>query len=418
MDYQIFPPEEITDAAIKLPLSKSITNRVMLLNALTGNKGSLRAIAECDDSAAMALGLSTDDATVNVGAAGTAMRFLTAFFSVKENRTVTLDGSERMRQRPIGPLVDALRSCGADITYTGEEGYPPLLINGHRLKGGAVTIDATISSQYISALLMVAPLMENGLTLTLAGEIASRPYIAMTLALMKQWGVESDFTGNVITVAPQAYTPVDFSVEADWSAASYWFEIASFSFADIKLLGLSDHSLQGDSRVATIFKNFGIEAEWDEEGALELNASPDITPRLTIDLSDCPDLAQTIVVTCCVLNLPFHITGLSTLKIKETDRLEALCDELLKLSFVIDRPDDSSLAWEGQRTPPRGDAPLTIDTYNDHRMAMAFAPVSLFLPGIVINDAEVVNKSYPGFWEHLRAIGFTIEEVNPAQSAE
>lgn len=416
MDYQIFPPEEITDAQIKLPLSKSISNRVLMINALTGNAGIIGEVAKCDDTDAMRRALDSDSAEINIGAAGTAMRFLTAYFAMQEGRTVTVDGTERMRQRPIGVLVDALRECGADISYTQEEGYPPLRITGKRLTGGSITVDGTISSQYISALLMAAPLMEQGLTITLTGEPVSRPYILMTLGLMRQWGVESDFYGNTITIAPQRYSAIDFCVEADWSAASYWFEIAAFSFGDIKLLGLEKESLQGDSRVKRLFSNFGIETEPDDEGALELNASPDITPRMVADLSDCPDLAQTVIVTCCVLNIPFRITGLSTLKIKETDRIAALCTELRKLSFVIGQPDDSTLEWEGERAPVDAEVPLSIDTYDDHRMAMAFAPVALFLPGIVIRDVEVVSKSYPDFWDHLRGIGFTLEPVNLSTS--
>lgn len=418
MDYQIFPPEEIVDARINLPLSKSISNRALMINALTGNSGSIKEVAKCDDTDVMQAALNSDSDSINIGAAGTAMRFLTAYFAMQEGRTVTIDGSERMRQRPIGLLVNALRECGADISYTQQEGYPPLAITGKKLTGGNITIDGSMSSQYISALLMAAPLMEKGLTLTLAGEIVSRPYILMTLGLMKQWGVESDFYGNTITIAPQQYKAIDFTVEADWSAASYWFETAAFSFGDIKLLGLDQNSLQGDSRVKQYFSNFGIEAQWDSEGALELNASPDITPRLTADLSDCPDLAQTIIVTCCVLNLPFHITGLSTLKIKETDRLAALCAELRKLSFVIGQPDDSTLEWEGARAPVDSEVPLAIDTYDDHRMAMAFAPVALFLPGIVIRNVEVVNKSYPEFWNDMRLTGFTLQEIKPAEVEE
>lgn len=410
MNYRIIPPEEIADAVIRLPLSKSISNRALLINALAGNKGSIAAVAQCDDTSAMMQALASTDDYINIGAAGTAMRFLTAYFAMQPGREVTLDGTERMRRRPVKILVDALRECGADIEYAGEEGFPPLKIKGRKLTGGDVSLPADVSSQYISALLMVAPYMERGLRLELTGTPVSTPYIAMTLGLMRRWGAAADTDGSVISVAPQTYTPVDFTVEADWSAASYWFELAAFSFGDIKLLGLGRDSLQGDSRVVDYFRNFGIEAEWDDRGALELNPSPDISPRINLDLTEQPDLAQTLTVTCCVLNLPFHITGLSTLKIKETDRLEALCTELRKLSFVIDRPDDSSLAWEGRRAPADASG-LAIDTYDDHRMALAFAPVAFFLPGIVIRHAEVVSKSYPEYWDHLRAIGFTLEEV-------
>lgn len=410
MDYQIFPPEEI-EAEIKLPLSKSISNRVLLINSLIGNRGSIESVAECDDTEAMKSALDSYSDNINVGAAGTAMRFLTAYFAVKDGHTVILDGSERMRERPIKALVDALNSCGASISYVGKEGYPPLKIQGTRLQGGEIVLDGSISSQYVSALLMIAPYMEGGLNLTLTGDIVSRPYIDMTLDLMKEWGVESEVSSNTFRVSPGGYSPIDFKVEADWSAASYWFEAAAFSFGDIKLDGLMKKSRQGDSRVAELFKNFGIESEWNETGQLELNASPDITPRLVVDLSEQPDLAQTLAVTCCVLNIPFYMTGLSTLRIKETDRLTALCNELAKLSFRVECVDDSALAWEGQRLPVTA-AAVAVDTYKDHRMAMAFAPVALFLPGIVIKDAGVVTKSYPGFWDDMRKAGFRIEEVS------
>jgi 3-phosphoshikimate 1-carboxyvinyltransferase len=319
-----------------------------------------------------------------------------------------------MKQRPIKVLVDALRACGADIQYVGNEGYPPLKITGKKLAGGEITLDASVSSQYISALLMTAPYMADGLTLTLSDTPVSLPYIKMTIGIMKQWGVACEFDENVIKIAPQPYKPIHFKVEADWSAASYWFELAAFSFADIRLNGLSPDSLQGDSAVNEIFKNFGIEAEWTDSSQLELTPSPDITPRLIIDLADQPDLAQTVVVTCCVLNIPFHITGLSTLKIKETDRLDALCTELRKLSFLVSQPDDVSLVWEGERVKPSDDG-IAIDTYKDHRMALAFAPVSYFVPGIVINDVEVVSKSYPDYWDHLRQIGFNLVPQTPAE---
>ena len=410
MDYQIFPPEEI-QAEIKLPLSKSISNRVLLINALAGNKGTIKSVAQCDDTDAMKAALSSSDETINIGAAGTAMRFLTAYFAVSEGRVVILDGSERMRQRPIKALVDALNSCGASISYLGAEGYPPLKIEGRRLKGGAITLDGSISSQYVSALLMVAPCMESGLALTLEGDVVSRPYIDMTLSLMKEWGVDSEVDGTTFKVPDSRYVPIEYSVEADWSAASYWFEIAAFSFGDIKLDGLKPKSLQGDSRVAKLFGNFGIEAEWDDAEGLELVASPDITPRFIADLSEQPDLAQTLVVTCCALNIPFHITGLATLKIKETDRLSALCGELRKLSFLIECENDSELSWTGQRVPVTAEE-VAIDTYKDHRMAMAFAPVAFFLPGLIIKDAGVVTKSYPEFWDDMRKAGFTIQDVS------
>lgn len=411
MDYCIFPPEEMPEGIIDLPLSKSISNRVLILNALTGNRGRIERTAECDDTAVMLTALSQTSDEVNIGAAGTAMRFLTAYFAMQPGRTVTITGTERMCNRPIALLVDALRQCGASIEYVDKEGYPPLKIHGCRLAGGDITLPASVSSQYVSALLMTAPLMEHGLKLTLTDGIVSLPYIKMTLGLMKEWGVDSDFTDNVITVEPQQYTPVDFKVEADWSAASYWYEIEALSSGDLSLRGLSRNSLQGDSHVADFFTGLGVNSEWDGD-VMELMPSPDLTPRITLDMSEQPDLAQTVVVTCAMLGLPFHITGLSTLKIKETDRLTALRDELRKLSFVIDIVDDNALEWEGARCPVDTSHPVVIDTYQDHRMAMAFAPVALYIPGLIIHNADVVTKSYPEYWDHLRSIGFTTKEVD------
>lgn len=409
MNCHIFPPEEFIETRVALPLSKSISNRALIINALTPNTIDLEQVAKCDDTDVMVSALSSTDSDINIGAAGTAMRFLTAYFAATPGRNVTLDGSERMRQRPISALVNALRDCGANITYTANEGFPPLSIKGSRLKGGNVSLPATISSQYISALLMIAPTMENGLTLTLEGDIISQPYILMTLSMMKSWGIESVFTQNVITIAPQTYKATQFNVEADWSAASYWYEIAALSSGDISLQGLDNNSLQGDSHIARLFEHFGINTSFDN-GITSLEPSPDTTPRLNIDLCDQPDVAQTIVVTACMLGIPFNITGLSTLKIKETDRLEALRCEMLKLGMELAIENDSKLSWDGNRMPI-SEIPA-IDTYKDHRMAMAFAPVALYIPGIIINDIDVVSKSYPDYWRHLQDAGFKFAQAD------
>lgn len=416
MNYRIFPPEEPMDAAIKLPLSKSISNRALIINALTDNALPIPEIAKCDDTDVMAAALASNDTTINIGAAGTAMRFLTAYFATQDGRTTILDGSERMRQRPIGALVDALRQCGAEIEYMGNDGFPPLKITGHNLNGGNISLPASISSQYISALLMISPLMEQGITLTLSGEIISRPYILMTLRMMEQWGVESEFTGNTITIAPQRYTPTEFSVEADWSASSYWYEIAALSASEFSLQGLNNPSVQGDSSIACIFEVLGAVTTY-EKGAIRIEPSPDLNGRLDIDLSEQPDLAQTIIVTCCMLGIPFHITGLSTLKIKETDRLAALVNELAKLSFRLEAERDSELIWDGSRLFVTDDE-IAIDTYDDHRMAMAFAPCAIYLPGLTINNAQVVTKSYPGYWDDLRSVGFTIVDADAPTDTE
>ena len=396
------------ETQVSLPLSKSISNRALVINALTDGALPLKKVAKCDDTDVMVAALSSDEACVNIGAAGTAMRFLTAYYSSQPGREIVIDGTERMRHRPIAVLVDALRACGATIEYVGEECYPPLRISGKKLHGGDITLSASVSSQYISALLMIAPTMEQGLRLTLEGDIISRPYIMMTLSMMRRWGVESEFVGNTITIAPQKYAPVDFEVEADWSAASYWYEIAALSSGDVSLCGVNSISVQGDSEISKYFEYLGITTHFDD-GIVELEPSPDLVPRLNIDLSDQPDLAQTIVVTSCMLGIPFHITGLSTLKIKETDRLEALRTEMLKLGMVLTIERDSELIWDGTRRPIY-EFPV-IDTYEDHRMAMAFAPVSIFIPGIVINNIEVVSKSYPDYWQHLQDAGFKFQEV-------
>lgn len=417
MDLQIFPPDDgFPQTIVKLPLSKSISNRALIINALTPEAIALPEVAACDDTDAIVHALANpDELAVDIGAAGTAMRFLTAYFAgLDDGRTRTVDGTERMRNRPIGRLVDALRQCGADIEYVGEEGFPPLRISGKKLRGGDVTLAADTSSQFVSALLMVAPRMTEGLSLTLEGDIVSRPYIDMTVTLMKDWGVECTVAdgGRTITVPHGCYKATEFSVEADWSAASYWFEIEAVSYGNVTLQGLQRKSLQGDSHVAEIFRNFGVETDWEsEKPLLALTPSPDIAPRLEIDMGNVPDLAQTVAVTCCLSAVPFRITGLKTLKIKETDRLEALCTELRKLSFIVETVDDCELVWNGLRMPQQPlNAPLALDTYADHRMAMAFAPVALFVPGIVIRNAEVVSKSYPEFWNHLSEAGFHIEQ--------
>lgn len=409
MNYRIFPPEEMIDTQVSLPLSKSISNRALIINALAGGDIKSMNVAKCDDTDVTVAALASTADSVNIGAAGTAMRFLTAYFSAQEGRTITLDGSERMRQRPIKALVDALRDCGAKIDYAGEEGFPPLRINGTRLQGGDVTLPASISSQYISALLMVAPTMEAGLRLTLDGEIMSRPYILMTLEMMRRQGVESDFDNNVITVKQGTYRQASSDIEADWSAASYWYEIAALSAGMISLKGLQEHSLQGDSKITGLFERLGIATDFEDD-CVSLIPTPEQDARLELDMSEQPDLVQALAVTCCMLRIPFRFSGVKTLRIKETDRLNALCVELDKLSFSLSVEGDDVLAWYGAQHPITEEP--HIDTYKDHRMAMAFAPVALYMPGIVINDIEVVSKSYPDYWKHLADAGFVIADAD------
>lgn len=397
---------------IELPLSKSESNRQLIISALTPEAKRPQRLAKCDDTDAMLAALESGNGLINIGAAGTAMRFLTAYFACKEGADVTLDGSERMRQRPIAPLVDALRSLGASIDYVGNEGFPPLRIRGRKLTGGEVEMDGGISSQYVSALLMIAPTMSRGLTLHLQGQMVSLPYIRMTLSLMSAAGVDASFNEDlgIIKVPSGCYSSEMPPVEADWSAASYWFALSAVSTETVTLRGLSSRSIQGDSAVGKLFEVTGLRSEFGTDGNLSVFLTPDAGSQLRADLSDTPDLAQTLAVTCCLLSLPFVFTGLHTLRIKETDRLAALQTELSKLGFVVDIEDDEKLIWRGLRFDP-GEEVEPIATYDDHRMAMAFAPAALFYPGLQINDAHVVSKSYPEFWEHMKSLGFELIEV-------
>ncbi|MCM1355572.1 MAG: hypothetical protein NC212_04095 [Staphylococcus sp.] len=415
MNLRILPPDSFLEARVTLPLSKSMSNRALIINALTPGASQLKELAVCNDTAAMLEALASPPGTkdINIGPAGTTMRFLTAYYAVKEGCEVTLDGSERMRHRPIGVLVDALRELGADIEYAGEEGFPPLRIRGRKLKGGELSLDASVSSQYISALLMIAPTMAEGLKLSLLGETVSRPYILMTLKMMEDAGIESDYFEDVITIHPQTYSPYDFKIEGDWSSAAAWYEIEAISSGAVTIDNLAQESCQGDRKLADIFARLGVDTEWEgENGGSDLIASPDQDARLRVDFSETPDLALYAIVTCAMLGIPFHFTGLSTLAIKETDRVAAITTELAKIGILLQPEGNGALGWEGQRCPfttlPR------FDTYDDHRMAMCLAPISIFIPGIVINDMEVVAKSYPSFWTQLREAGFIILDGDAA----
>ncbi len=408
MSYRIMSPDRPIVAELKLPSSKSISNRALILNALSNSPYRVENLSNCDDTQVTVAAFRPDTRHIDIHAAGTAMRFLTAYFSgQKGERTIT--GTARMQQRPIRLLVDALRSLGANIEYLNNEGFPPLKINGQKLTGGELTLDGNVSSQYISALLMVAPCMEKGLALTLRGEVISKPYIEMTIQLMHKYGVSTDWDGTVIRIAPQPYTPIAFQVESDWSAASYWYEIVSLiPNSVIELFGLQNPSTQGDARIAEFFESLGVETQYTETG-VRLVHTGTRKEEINLDLTNQPDLAQTLVVTCALLNIPFRFTGLQSLKIKETDRITALKTELNKLGYVITDKDDSVLEWDGQRkcqeTTP------DIDTYDDHRMAMAFAPAAILFPQLIINHPEVVSKSYPDFWDDLKRCGFSISEV-------
>lgn len=389
---------------IVLPASKSITNRVLLLAQLCDVHPIIENVSGCDDALAMKRALEERGATIDVGAAGTAMRFLTAYFASCEGETRTICGTERMHERPIGVLVSALRELGADIDYADKEGFPPLIVRGKKLRGGSVEIAANVSSQYISALLMIAPTMERGLQLRLRGKVISHPYIELTISLMRQFGVEVGRVGEeILEIAPQKYErKASFTIESDWSAASYWYELVALSTdSDVRIVlpGLRADSLQGDSRVAELFRPLGVETLFTNEG-VELVKCASRTEEMQLDLTEQPDLAQTIVVTLAMLRIPFRIKGLQTLRIKETDRISALQAELRKFGISVEARGDSELLWDGHQDKPY--AYLAVDTYNDHRMAMAFAPCGLMHPSLIINHPEVVSKSYPHFWEDLQ----------------
>ena len=402
-------------ADVKLPASKSISNRALIIYSLAGGSILPQNLSDCDNTSVIVNALRNMPETIDIKAAGTAMRFMTAYLSVMPG-THVLTGTERMKHRPIGILVDALRRLGADISYVGEEGFPPLRITGQPLLGGELELPGNVSSQYISGLLMIGPVLKHGLTLKLQGDVISRPYIDLTLWMMREFGADAEWTGpDTIEVKAQPYKAREYFIENDWSGASYWYEMVALSQdkeAEVKLSGLMDGSKQGDSSVRYIFSLLGVKTvfETKEEGVpqtVTLKKSGRRVPRLEYDFVNSPDLAQTFVVACAMQGVKFHFTGLRTLKIKETDRIEALKTEMRKLGFVLHDKNDNELIWDGERCEPAEDA--SIDTYEDHRMALAFAPVAFKQP-VTINNPQVVTKSYPDFWNHLSLAGFDIQK--------
>ena len=413
--YNIIAPEALNQT-VNLPASKSISNRALIIHALSGSHVLPDNLSDCDDTEVIIQALQNNPYEINIKAAGTAMRFMTAYLATREGEEHVITGTERMKHRPIAVLVDALRRLGADITYVGEEGFPPLCIKGRKLEGGLLEVPGNISSQYVSALLMIGPMLSNGLTLKLKGDIISRPYIDLTLWMMREFGAIADWSDyETISVQPQPYKERAYYIESDWSAASYWYEMMALSKQqddEVRLEGLMDGSKQGDSTVRYIFSLLGVKSIFGttEEGVpttVTLRHSGRCVPRLEYDFVNAPDLAQTFVVCCCMLGVPFHFRGLSTLKIKETDRIEALKTEMRKLGYVVHDVNDSELYWNGemdQENRPHD----PIDTYEDHRMAMAFAPAAFRLDSLRINNPQVVSKSYPSFWEDLRKAQFVI----------
>lgn len=387
--------------------SKSETNRLLLLKALFPNI-TLANTSNSDDSEVMQKALIGNDDIVDIHHAGTAMRFLTAYFAVNEGRDVIMTGSGRMQERPIKILVDALAQLGVEISYEKEVGYPPIKIKGKKVTASKVTLAANVSSQYISALLLVASKLENGLELTLEGEITSIPYIKMTLALLNDLDIQTSFEGNTIKVYPkESVVTKEMVVESDWSSASYFFSLVALAdTASITLSSYKENSLQGDSELVSLYEKLGVKTTFQNNKMTLVKQQNFKYETVNFELNNTPDIAQTIVVTCLGLGIGCHLTGLHTLKIKETDRLEALQTELTKLGANISVTNDSLTLVASNEINHN----VKIATYNDHRMAMAFAPLALKVP-IIIEDAEVVSKSYPDFWEDLKELNFEVSEL-------
>ncbi len=392
---------------VRITGSKSESNRLLLLQALFGNF-EINNLSNSDDSDVMQRALASTQRVVDIHHAGTAMRFLTAYFAAYEGRETLLTGSNRMKERPIGLLVDALRTLGADITYTETEGYAPLLIKGKKLTKKTVSLAANVSSQYISALMMIGASLENGLEINLLGNITSVPYIEMTRSLLTQLGIVSSFENQLIKIEPAKNISIsEMTVESDWSSVSYYYSLVALSkTAKLNLSSYKKESLQGDAVLAELYDKLGVQTTF-LENTIVLEKEVESKPRrVSFDLANCPDIAQTIAVTCFGLGVACDLTGLHTLKIKETDRLEALKNELTKLGATITVTDKSLHLKEGGTCNEN----ITIKTYQDHRMAMAFAPLALKVP-IIFEDAEVVNKSYPDFWADFRGLGFKTEQL-------
>ena len=411
MDIRIFPPDEILETSIDLPLSKSISARALIINHI-GHFDTHVKLSDCSDINVLTKALETDRTEVNVSDSGTAMRFLIALFAATSGKEVVIDGTARLRERPIAPLVNALRELGAHIEYVETENRLPIRIKGAVLKGGSVQIDASVSSQFVSALMLITPLMENPLRLILEGSPVSLPYIKMTASLMTMAGVEPDFTPDGVYIPNTMYKATIEIIERDWSSASFWYAIAAMSAGWVTLNNISISKLQGDAFISQVGEQFGVITNMsdDVEGAIELSASPEQFSRLDFDMSGYPDLIPPLVVTAAALGIPFRFSGVKNLKYKESDRIEVLRTECLKLGWIISLENNEDVIyWDGEHVPIK-EMPV-IDPHGDHRIAMSFAPLTLFLPGIVIKDAEVVGKSYPDYWTHLQQTGFTIEEI-------
>jgi 3-phosphoshikimate 1-carboxyvinyltransferase len=407
MKYVISEPQNPIRESIRIPSSKSISNRMLIIRSLAGSISPIQNLSDSDDTSVLVEALDNEKNIIDVGHAGTSMRFLAAYLCTQPGDFV-LTGSLRMKQRPIGPLVDALKQIGAGITYLEKKGYPPLRIVGGRLTGGTIEIDAGISSQFISALMMIGPMLEGGLIIRLKGDVVSASYIKMTLSLMNSCGTEACFEANQITVPRGSYSLGEFSVESDWSGASYWFQVAALlPGSEITLPHLSRSSLQGDAALVQIFDPLGVQTAFGKNGLTLRSQEVNLPEHFDYDFTGCPDLVQTLAVSLCALGIPFRFNGTITLRVKETDRLTALQKELKRLGYVLTADTRGEwLEWDGTRCEPEKNPHIL--TYHDHRMAMAFAPMAIKQGSIIIVDPEVVSKSYPGFWKDLEKAGFGI----------
>ncbi|HYW96101.1 MAG TPA: 3-phosphoshikimate 1-carboxyvinyltransferase [Bacteroidales bacterium] len=410
MQYIVRKSKQNLDIRVNLPSSKSISNRLLIMSALSDSRMIIDNLSDSDDTVIMNKVVHSDGEVKDVGHAGTAMRFLTAYYALVPGEVI-LTGTERMQNRPVGELVDRLRELGARIEYTGKEGYPPLKISGGHMKGGHITIDSSVSSQFISALLMIGPCLDGGLRLSLTGDTISSSYIRLTTGLMQRAGIDVHWSENSIYIPRGSYRPGHYFCEPDWSSASYLFEVVSIAKKTrIFFPDLTGESLQGDSSLPSLFRAFDVEPLFTPEGLL-IKCCAGKTNYFSFDFRENPDLVQTIIPVCVAHEIPFEITGTKTLRIKETDRISALSVELKK--FDVELQFDATgdwIAWDG-KTRPNWHKNTVIETYKDHRMAMGMAPLSILTQGLIINDPLVVSKSYPGYWNDLKKAGFDIKRI-------
>lgn len=407
MRYSITAPSSIF-TTIQLPPSKSISNRLLILNALSMSPYPIENLSDCEDTMVIVNAFQNESNIFDMKGSGTAMRFMTAFLASTEGEWI-IKGNERMHNRPIDPLVKVLRALGAEVTYLEKEGFPPLKLKGGKLKGGEIYLAGNISSQFASALLMVAPIMENELIIHLENEVISKPYIHLTLGLMQEFGIKSFWEDKEIRIKPQQYVPKQMKVESDWTSASYWYSMAALAEnAEIKLLGLHEKSLQGDCFLVNLFSEIGISSEFVKQGVI-LRKTEATAKKLFHNFVNEPDLAQTFVALSCFKNIPFTFSEVQSLKIKECDRIAALHDECKKLGYNIEIDENGLMEWNGEKS--KRPTSYIIETYDDHRMAMAFTPACQRFDKIEIENPEVVNKSYPNFWKDIQSAGFTINEI-------